>query len=477
LAILDPIGILMAIVPISLPLGSGQGRYGLDGAARVVNGYSEIIGEGGKVQTALYCMDGLSRFATGTSGGVRNLLAMTDSELLCVIGRGVFRCNSGGTLTRVGGIATDGLVTSARNRASPANAVFVSDGLVSVYTSGVFTTLDDPDLPPPNSVFQLSGYFIFPQSDGSYFYSDVDAITVDGLDFQSGSSDGRGIVRGYARGQDGLLFGPRSTRVIQDVGGDTGATFGNVTTIPLGLLSPWGVCDVDQTCAFLSHDGTVRILDGYQGAEISTHEVSRLIAADTAPDRIQLFGWKARGHSFVGVSGTDWTRVYDLKTKAWHDRESWQSTKWRCSSAVQFGTKRIFGHHSSPYLFESDPDLQTEDGDPILWGADLPPVHASPVRLQASALHLDMIVGQGLGTGASQDVDPSVMLRWSDDGGSTWSAERQIPVGRQGQRRTRVVARRLGVIPHTGRTIRVRQSASVIRGIMSAHLDAVKLGA
>jgi len=465
----------LTIVPVTLPLGSGPGRYGLDGATRLVNAYAEKIGEGGKVGTAIYCIDGLTRWATCGTGGVRNFLAMSDAELLVTVGRRLWRVDQAGGAVAVGGVTSDGLVTSARNRAAIPDALIVADGSTLHYKAGVLTDLSDPDLTPPNSVFQLSGYFVFTMADGSYRYTDVDTVTVDGLDFQSGSSDGRGIVRGYARGQDGLLFGPRSTRVIQDVGGGTGETFGIATTMPIGLLSPYGVCDVDQTVAFLAHDGTVRILNGYQAESISTHDVERLIAADASPDQINLFGWTARGHTFVAVSGSTWTRVYDAKTGKWHDRESYGATKWRCGSAVQFGTKRIFGHHSSPYLFTASPDVQTEDGEPLVWTVQTAPVHAFPARLQVSALFADVIAGQGLGTGGEQDVSPSLMYAHSDDGGATWSAERQTSVGAQGQRQTRVALRRLGLIKHTGRTIRLSQSAAVVRGLLGLSLDAVKL--
>ena len=53
----------------------------------------------------------------------------------------------------------------------------------------------------------------------------------------------------------------------------------------------------------------------------------------------------------------------------------------------------------------------------------------------------NLIVASALTTG----VDPQAMLRWSDDGGHTWSAEHWRSMGRIGASATRVMWRRLGM--------------------------------
>lgn len=40
---------------------------------------------------------------------------------------------------------------------------------------------------------------------------------------------------------------------------------------------------------------------------------------------------------------------------------------------------------------------------------------------------------------------PEIMLRWSDDGGHTWSNEHWRPMGKVGEYGTRVIWRRLGM--------------------------------
>jgi hypothetical protein len=60
--------------------------------------------------------------------------------------------------------------------------------------------------------------------------------------------------------------------------------------------------------------------------------------------------------------------------------------------------------------------LVTEDGDPLLVSVPL-----------------------------VQGADPQVMLRWSDDGGHTWSSEHWVSIGRIGRFGHRAIWRRLGM--------------------------------
>ena len=112
-----------------------------------------------------------------------------------------------------------------------------------------------------------------------------------------------------------------------------------------------------------------------------------------------------------------------------------------------------------------------EDGDEIIWTAQQPPLTAFPNEARLDAVYADWITGVGVNTGVDQDDDPAVMLAYSDDGGLNWSAERHMNIGRQGQTRHRVIARRLGRIPAQGRTLRWTASAKVARGLMDVQAD------
>lgn len=82
-----------------------------------------------------------------------------------------------------------------------------------------------------------------------------------------------------------------------------------------------------------------------------------------------------------------------------------------------------------------------------------------------------------VGTEPSDEAEPVIEVMYSEDGGATWSNPRIARVGRQGERRTRVMITRLGVSGEDGRIWRFRMSASVAKGLTGASVDVVKLRA
>ncbi|HLJ26560.1 MAG TPA: hypothetical protein VKY85_07605 [Candidatus Angelobacter sp.] len=66
--------------------------------------------------------------------------------------------------------------------------------------------------------------------------------------------------------------------------------------------------------------------------------------------------------------------------------------------------------------------------------------------------------------------DPQIMLRWSDDGGKTWSNERVMNCGQAGNFRTRTIARRLG--RSRDRIYEVSASDAIPWRIVDAYLQA-----
>ena len=80
----------------------------------------------------------------------------------------------------------------------------------------------------------------------------------------------------------------------------------------------------------------------------------------------------------------------------------------------------------------------------------------------------------GVGLNVSPDTDPSynpqAMLRWSSDGGSTWSSEHWTSIGKVGEYNNRAIWRRLGW--GRDRVFEVSISAPVKAVIISANLKA-----
>ena len=65
-------------------------------------------------------------------------------------------------------------------------------------------------------------------------------------------------------------------------------------------------------------------------------------------------------------------------------------------------------------------------------------------RTSHHSLQVEIMSGIGL-DGDVQGTDPQIMLRWSDDGGHTWSNEHWVSAGKIGEYHRRAIWRRLGM--------------------------------
>ena len=84
-------------------------------------------------------------------------------------------------------------------------------------------------------------------------------------------------------------------------------------------------------------------------------------------------------------------------------------------------------------------------------------------------LHMEVGVGLGGVDVLVQGYDPQVMLRWSDDGGQTWTQPLLAAAGKVGEYSTRVIWRRLGQA--RDRVFEIVISDPVEAVLVSAYVD------
>lgn len=466
----------MAVVPLELGIQSDPGRYGPDTGTRLINCYAEQAGKGAKIPFPLYATEGLTALATLTGGGrVRGAISL-DPYGYVVAGTSVYKVDAGGGQTTIGGFPGASPVFMARNRkASTPQIALVSDGLRYIIENDAISSIADTDLPNANSVTFTGGYFIWTISDGRFFISAIDeGTTIDALDFATAEANPDGLLVGYSRGVSELiLFGVNSV----EFWSNTGASSFPFERIPgtglqnLGCLCRHSVKDLNDVVFFVASDGTVRLLNGYQPERISTHAVERDIDSIVDKDTITATAYSIRGHQFYCLSSPNWTWVYDGLTGLWHERESYGLTRWRGEVFVNINGERVVGSTTGGLLYIIDPDVYTEDGENLVMTIRTSPVHAYPNCASHDRLFLDFVPGVGLVSTDDHESDPTVMMRYSDNGGRTWSNQRTKTIGESSQWDTRVVFDRLGQTKEDGRIYEMSVSAPVMRGFTGAALD------
>jgi len=130
-----------------------------------------------------------------------------------------------------------------------------------------------------------------------------------------------------------------------------------------------------------------------------------------------------------------------------------------------FNGQIVIGDYLGGQIYAYDPKVYTEAGSTQKWLRSwraLPTGTNNLRRTTQHTLQLDCESGVGL-DGSSDTVtvqgsDPQVMLRWSDDGGHTWSSEHWRSMGKLGETGRRVIWRRLGM------TLKLRDRVYEISG-------------
>jgi hypothetical protein len=131
----------------------------------------------------------------------------------------------------------------------------------------------------------------------------------------------------------------------------------------------------------------------------------------------------------------------------------------------------VLGDSSSGNLYAFNPKTMTDNGTARRWlrrWRGLPAPSEAAERF--SALTVDMQTGAGVPDGDH----PHVSLRWSDDGGYTWSDERIMSVGRLGSTIKTVKFNRLGTtrrFKSSDRTFELSSDDPFLVAILGADVE------
>jgi len=432
----------MTKTPVSLGVQSNPGRVPAAGVARLINCYAEDAGNEGKVRFPIYAANGYTSFSTLSGGSaVRAAMDFDETRLYVAAGDKIWKVTNAGTSTLVSGtISTGGVVTMARNRKAP-------DAQIGIVTSdGHYYILDTSDdtlteiVMPVDSAAVVAlcvfiGYFVLFTANGEFYVTDLDdGPGIDDLNFAAAEANPDGGSACATRGQDLVLFGPKSVE-FWSVAVDADFPVQRAASINIGAWLKSCVCSLvtvkdggmTDTLAFLGTNSEgaflgVMLLDGYGAAKISTAEVERVIKNETDPDTIRLFPHTENGHVFLIVTGSTFTRAYDTTTGFWHERKSSGLDRWRAITSTAFAGKVILGDYNAGALYESRGDLYN----------------------------------------ASEAC--TIQLRHSNDNGETWNATRTKTISDSSNPAQRIKFNRLGMSKQGGKVLELTVTKALREG-------------
>ena len=455
---------------------------------RMVNLFPEVIPEGGKNAGFLNRCPGLKFQQTIGTGPIRALWAhQTNGNDFYVVSGTEFYKVTGltATPTKLGNVTGSGPVSIADN----GTQIFLAcnpDGYIYNEVTNVFAKITDPDFTGAVTVAYLDGYFVYnePDSQKVWVTQLLDGTSVDPLDFASAEGSPDGLVAINVDHREAWLFGTDSIEVWYDAGlADFPLTRIQGAFNEIGCVAAFSVAKLDNGLFWLGTDargqGIVYRANGYTGVRVSTHAVEYAIAQYGNISDAVAYTYQQEGHAFYVLTfpTADATWVYDVATQAWHERAGWNTstgtfTRHRSNCQCNFGGNTVVGDYQNGNIYTLDLGTYADNGGVQKWLRSWRALPTGTNNLKRTAQHslqLDCESGTGLNIG--QGSDPEIMLRWSDDGGHTWSNEHLSKMGKIGQYYRRVFWRRLGMtLKLRDRVYEISQTDPVKAVIVGAEL-------
>jgi acyl CoA:acetate/3-ketoacid CoA transferase alpha subunit len=354
-------------------------------------------------------------------------------------------------------------------------------------TSRTLYALNFSQIPTTDGAFSGGGtvdivdnYFVYNRP-GTQQWAASDALSpiTRALSFASKDGAPDNLVSMIVDHREVYLLGERSSEVWVDTGTFPFA-FQRIpgTSTQHGIAAQFTMARLGNSFAYVSRNdrgqGQVVMMNGYIPQRISTHAVENSIKDQFIEDAI-AWSYQLEGHEFYVVTfpSIDLTWSYDTSTGMWNkwlwvDSENvYHRHRGNCSALFQGLV--LVGDWQNGKIYQLDPENYTDDEGPIRRLRRCPHLVTDFLRQYFSTLQIQFQPGVGLsgitqsisnsaiagialaglavaGTSGTEisNVNPKAMLRFSNDGGSTWSNERWVGIGALGKYQNRAIWRRLG---------------------------------
>jgi hypothetical protein len=339
---------------------------------------------------------------------------------------------------------------------------YIVDGANRYYynvPSSTFAQLPATDGPwqGANVCDVVDNYIIYNQP-GTQLWAATDLYSVFSSAAYYGAKDGSpdSLVSLIVDHRQVFLLGEVTSEVWIDVGSQQAGLvtfpFARIsgTTMQHGVAAQFSVARLGESFAFVSRDtrGQTMIfqVQGYNTKRISTHAVEQTLVDQTISDAI-AFTYQIEGHEFYVVTfpSINITWAYDLTTEMWHKWLWWNGNSFdrhRANCFANFAGYSLVGDWQNGKIYSLDNAVYTDNGNTIRRVRRCPHLVSDLQRQYFAEMQIQFQPGVGLETGQGQD--PQAMLRWSNDGGSTYSNEHWVSIGQVGKYNNRAIWRRLG---------------------------------
>jgi hypothetical protein len=378
------------------------------------------------------------------------------------------------TLTFGTGAGSTGTYVVSASQTVASRTLYALNFSVMPSTDGAFSGATSVDI--------VDNYFVYNRPNTQQFGASNPLSPISqGLSFSSKDGAPDNLVSLIVDHREIYLLGETSSEVWVDVG-TFPFPFQRIpgTSTQHGIAAKASVYRLGNSFAYLSRNNRgqamIMQMNGYTPTRISNHAVEQTLVGKYVDDAL-AWTYQQEGHECYVITfpTLDLTWVYDATTTMWH---KWLSVdtlnvfhRHRGNCCAVFNGQVLVGDYQNGIIYLLDPDNYTDNGNEIRRVRRAPHIVTDLQRQYLQELQIQFQPGVGLtgysqssfsptnavagigiagiaiaGTGIVQTVgaNPQAMLRWSNDGGSTWSNEHWTTIGQTGKYTNRAIWRRLG---------------------------------
>ena len=435
--------------------GSFNGRSSSFDAQRTVNLYLEQSESGTSRSPAMLIgTPGLAPWLDLDGSRVRGMIAFSETIAIIVVGVNVWKVLSDKTAKIIGTVADEGPVVSMASNGQTIMMVGGVSGYFINPNAETVTAIADLDYQGSTNVWFVDGYFAFNKvNTGQFQITQLYGTDIDGLDYATAEGSPDILLSLIVDHREVWLFGTESVEVWINVG-NPDFPFQRIqgAFLEVGCAAQYSVAKMDNSIFWLARDergfGTIQRAVGYSPARVSNHAVENAILSYPRIDDAVAFTYSQEGHSFYVITfpsaGATW--CFDASTNLWHERAfrkpDGRLDRHRANCQMNFAGLTLVGDWENGNVYSLDLDTYTDNGAAIERIRICPHIAAGANFMFHASLELLMQTGVGLPSG--QGSNPQAMLSWSNDGGYSYGTELWAPIGKIGERMSRVKWRRLG---------------------------------
>jgi len=333
----------------------------------------------------------------------------------------------------------------------------------------------------------VDNYFVYNRPASQQFGASGVSSPISGnTSFSSKDGSPDNLVALIVDHREVYLMGENSSEVWTDVGGNP-FPFSRIpgTNTQHGIAAKFSLARFGDSFCYVSRNnrGQAQIMQmkGYVPTRISNHAVENSITNQYVDDAI-AWTYQLEGHEVYVVSfpTLELTWAYDLASGMWHkwlySNNDGTYTRHRGNCCAVFQGLVLVGDYQDGSIYEIDKNNYTDNGQYTRRLRRAPHLVTDLQRQYFDELQIQFQPGVGI-TGITTPLndevvgaDPQAMLRWSNDGGSTWSSEHWTSIGQIGKYKNRAIWRRLGMA--RDRVFEVVVSDPINAVIISANLKA-----